>query len=186
MFKMAENSLFSILLRSPWWISMAIAATFVILSKAFLPDALWGYGAFGGSAFIVIGFLALKKQWHLPSTSQVEATAKKLADMPWRIFSDEIEKAFIREGYTVKKIDGPADFAITKAGRTGIVSAKRWKAAQHSQENVEALYLAKDIHGATDCTLISLAPLGEKATRYAKQHRIEVMQSAGLTQLLKV
>jgi restriction system protein len=186
MFKMAENSLFSILLRSPWWISMAIAATFVILSKAFLPDALWGYGAFGGSAFIVIGFLALKKQWHLPSASKVEAITEKLADMPWRTFADEIEKAFVRDGYTVKKIDGAADFAITKAGRTGIVSAKRWKAAQHSQENVEALYLAKEGHGAVDCTLITLAPLGDKAKRYANQHRVQLMQGAGLAQLLKV
>lgn len=164
---------------------MAIAAAFVILSKAFLPNAIWGYGAFGSSAFIIIGLLALKKQWHLPSQSHVDAMSAKLAEMPWRTFSDDIEKAFVRDGYVVTKIQGPADFAITKAGRTGIVSAKRWKAAQHSQENVEALYLAKEAHGAVDCILVTLAPLGDKAKRYATQHRVQVMQGAGLAQLLK-
>ena len=37
MLKMAPNSLFAILLRSPWWISVGIALVFALASKALLP-----------------------------------------------------------------------------------------------------------------------------------------------------
>ena len=35
--KMSENSLFAILLRSPWWISMVLVAVFALASGALLP-----------------------------------------------------------------------------------------------------------------------------------------------------
>ena len=39
-FKMAPNSLFAILLRSPWWISLAIAAVFAGASRALLSEGV--------------------------------------------------------------------------------------------------------------------------------------------------
>lgn len=35
--KMAEKSLFAILLRSPWWVSFSLVAVFALASKALLP-----------------------------------------------------------------------------------------------------------------------------------------------------
>jgi restriction system protein len=185
MLKMAQNSLFSILLRSPWWISFAIGLAFVLLSKVVLPDNLWVYGAFGSLAFFVIGGMAFVKQWHLPSQKTVEATAAKVGEMSWKTFSDSLESAFIKDGYEVKKIDGPADFLIIKAGRIGIVSAKRWKAAQHSEESLQALYAARDNYDARDCTLVALGQLSEKASAFAKARNVQIMQGAGLAQLFK-
>ena len=37
--KMSENSLFAILLRSSWWISLLVALFVATLSRAVLPDA---------------------------------------------------------------------------------------------------------------------------------------------------
>ncbi len=184
-FKMSENSLFAILLRSHWAISFAIAIGIALVSRALLPDAYWLYGAFGGFAFIVIGFIALVKQWKLPSGKAVEATHARLAEMTWPVFSAELEKAFVRDGYEIKKGAGVADFIVTRAGRSGIVSAKRWKAAQHSQDMVESLIKARDEHGTADAILISLAPLGEQASKLAGARRIQVMHAEGLTSLLK-
>ena len=48
--KMAENSLFAILLRSPWWISLAIVAVISLLSVALLPKAYVGFGVMGSTA----------------------------------------------------------------------------------------------------------------------------------------
>jgi restriction system protein len=185
MLKMAQNSLFSILLRSPWWISFAIGLAFVVLSKILLPDNLWVYGAFGSLAFFVIGGMAFVKQWHLPSQKKVDATAAKVSDMSWKVFSETLESAFVADGFDIKRIDGPADFLITKAGRIGIVSAKRWKAAQHSEESLQALHAAKDKYDARDCTLVALGQLSEKASAFAKARNVQVMQGAGLAQLLK-
>ena len=35
--RMAENSLFAILLRKPWWLSLAIAGVMALLALALLP-----------------------------------------------------------------------------------------------------------------------------------------------------
>jgi restriction system protein len=185
MIKMPKNSLFSVLLRSSWWISFAIAAGFAMLSKAFLPADLWLYGAFGGMTFVVIGGMSLARQLRLPSRKKVEAIAVRVRESSWSAFAAELELAFRRDGYSVKKIEGPADFAITRAGRTGVVCAKRWKAAQHSEESVRLLHAAKADHGAADCTLIALEPLGDKAQRFALANGVQLMQADGLAQLLK-
>lgn len=185
MIKLPKNSLFAVLLRSSWWISFGIALGFVMLSKAFLPAELWLYGAFGGMVFVVIGGMSLARQLRLPSRNKVEAIAARVRESSWATFSADLEVAFRRDGYSVKKLNGPADFAITRAGRTGLVCAKRWKAAQHSEESVRLLHAAKADHGAADCTLIALEPLGEKARRFAEVNGVQVMQAAGLAQLLK-
>jgi restriction system protein len=185
MIKMSKNSLFAVLLRSPWWISFAIAFGIALLAKAFLPAHIWIYGALGGFAFFVIGIIALKRQWNLPSSKTVDSTAARLRDSTWQNFANELEQAFKRDGYAVKKLNGPADFAITRNGRTGLVAAKRWKAAQHGEESLCQLVASKDDHSAADCILVALEPLGEKAQRFAQGNGIKVMQAAGLAQLLK-
>jgi restriction system protein len=185
MIKMPKNSLFAVLLRSSWWISFAIALGFAMLSKAFLPADIWLYGAFGGMVFVVIGGMSLARQLRLPSRKKVEAIAARVRESSWPAFSAELELAFRRDGYSVTKLDGPADFAITRSGRVGLVCAKRWKAAQHSEESVRLLHAAKADHGAADCTLIALEPLGEKAWRFAEAKGVQVMQAPGLAQLLK-
>ena len=60
--KMSENSLFAILLRSPWWISLLIVAVITLLSFALLPEAYVGFGVMGAFPFLVIAVLAARKQ----------------------------------------------------------------------------------------------------------------------------
>ena len=36
-FRMAPNSVFAVLLRSPWWVSLAIAAALALAAAALLP-----------------------------------------------------------------------------------------------------------------------------------------------------
>ena len=77
-FKMAEKSLFAILLRSPWWISFAIAVAFGLASKALLPAQYFVFGALGGLPFVVIGVIAAWRQFSAPSTAHVEGTLAQL------------------------------------------------------------------------------------------------------------
>ena len=56
--KMSENSLFAILLRSPWWISVAIGAVIGLVASAALPADFQTAGALSGFPFFVIAVLA--------------------------------------------------------------------------------------------------------------------------------
>ena len=188
-FKMSENSLFAVLLRSPWYISMAIAFTFIGLSKALLPDAYWVYGALGSISFIVIGFMAMFKQRGQLSKSQIAEIAESVSVMSWKDFSAALEAAFIRDGYTVKKLDArdsadAADFLITRNARSGVVAAKRWKAAKIPTESLEALRALADRLEAADCVYIGTGLLGDAAGAVARSNNIKVMQADGLASLI--
>ena len=58
--KMSDKSLFALLLRSPWWISIAVFAGFALLARALLPPAYVWAGLFGGLPFLVIGVIAAR------------------------------------------------------------------------------------------------------------------------------
>ena len=60
--KMARNSLFAVLLRSSWWISLAVALVVAAASRALLPTEYWVFGAMGSFPFVVIAGIALLKQ----------------------------------------------------------------------------------------------------------------------------
>ena len=60
MLKMAENSLFAILLRNPWWVSFGIVGVFVLGSTALLPKDYVAVGIMGAFPFLVIGSMAAR------------------------------------------------------------------------------------------------------------------------------
>ena len=62
-----DNSLFAILLRSPWWISVAIGAALGAVAIALLPEAYRIGGALAGFPFLVIGWIAA---WRMTETSR--------------------------------------------------------------------------------------------------------------------
>lgn len=183
--KMAPNSLFAILLRSSWWISLAIALALVAASRALLPTEYWPFGAMGGLPFIAIALIALVKQLRKPGGRRVEATVQAVRAMSWRDFSQALEDAFTRDGFAVQRIDGAADFAVTRAGRTALVAARRWKAARHGEEALSALHAQMRASDASECTYIALGQLSENAQRLARAKSVQVMQEEGLAQLLR-
>ena len=57
-FKMPRNSIFAVLLRSPWWISAAIAALLSVGGFAALPLEYAAMGVFAAIPFAVIAIMA--------------------------------------------------------------------------------------------------------------------------------
>jgi restriction system protein len=183
--KMAPNSLFAVLLRSAWWISFGIAALLVLASRALLPAQYWTFGAMGAFPFLAIGVIALVKQWRRPSAKRVEAVMEAVRAMSWREFAQALEEAFVRDGCTVRRIEGAADFAVTRSGRTGLVAAKRWKAARHGEEALAALHAQMRAQDASECTYIALGELSPNALRFAATNAVQVMQEQDLARLLR-
>lgn len=183
--KFAKNSLFAILLRSPWWISLLIVVGIALVSVALLPAPYVPFGVIGGFPFLVIGIMAAWRQRHAPSPARTAEVLGHAAGMSWRDFSGVIERAFVRQGYTVTRLTSTAaDFSLLKGARVTLVSCKRWKAARHGVEALRDLFAAKQAQGADECTYISLAPVTENARRYAAQQGVQLMFKGELAQLL--
>jgi restriction system protein len=185
-FKMAEKSLFAILLRSSWWISFAIAGGIALVSMALLPPLYAPYGAVGGFPFVVIGLIAFWRQLRAPSTAHVEATLEQITSMPWREFSAALEQALAREGFEATRLDLPAaDFELSKGGRTVLLSGKRWKAARLGLEVFQALETTRSARDATSCICVTTGEVTDKALAFATLHQIRVIQGTELAQLLR-
>lgn len=183
--KMAENSLFAILLRSPWWISIAISVVVCLIAFAALPDRYAPYGAAGAFPFLVIGIIAAARQWRKPSAAQVAATLEGVRAMSWREFSAVIEDRFRSDGYTVTRIDHPAaDFEIGRAGRTALLSCKRWKAASVGVEALRALHEEMRSRDAQESIYVTTGELTDNARQFATEHKVRCVQGADLAQLL--
>jgi restriction system protein len=188
-FAMAKNSLFAILLRSPWWASLAIAGAIAMVSVALLPEAWRAAGALSGFPFVVIAGLAAWRQRQLPTAERVAQTRDAVARMGWPAFSALLEQAFVRDGYAVTRTKGDAgvDFALDRQGRRMLVSARRWKSAHTALDALRALQTAREAVDdvPADALLIGLGDLTDGARAYAAEHRIAVWQAAEIAQALR-
>lgn len=183
--QMAKNSLFAILLRSPWWISLAIAAVLSTVAWVLLPADWRIAGALSSFPFVVIAVMAAWRQRDLPSAARIEQTVASVSALAWPAFADLLEQAFRRDGHAVERRSGAADFTLERKGRTMLVSARRWKAARTGLEPLRELQAARDAAEAPDALFIGLGELSEQAVSYAAEHRIAVWQAAELAQALR-
>src|ERR1035437_744202 len=124
----AKRSLFSILVRSPWWLSVLIAAALFMAVRQFMPD----YAALASTLpFLAIAGYAGCRQMRAPSAERGADALARLRALSWRAFAALIEEAFRRDGHTVVALaDGVADYELRKNGRVTLLGCKRWKVAQ--------------------------------------------------------
>ena len=185
-FKMAPNSGFAILLRSPWWVSFAIAAAIVLLCGALLPAHLAPFAAVGALPVAVIGCLAAWRQWRAPSAAQVQAVLQTAAGMPWREFADLLERAWRAEGHEVQRLNGAAaDLRITKGDQTLLVAARRYKAATHGVEPLRELQAEVERQDARAGVYVVLQGMvSEQARSFAKDSGLALLEGDALATLL--
>ncbi|MEY2874098.1 MAG: hypothetical protein RLZZ373_1469 [Pseudomonadota bacterium] len=183
---MAEKSLFAILLRSPWWVSLGIGVAIGLVAAAALPQEFRVAGAVSGFPFFVIGALAARRQWGQPSAAQVAQTLQTVSAMPWPAFARAMEAAFQRDGYQVQRGQAPGvDFVLQRQGRTTLVSARRWKAARIGLEPLRELQAAREVVDAQEALCIALGEFTENTRPFVREHNMTLWQSAELAQTLR-
>lgn len=183
--KMAKNSLFAILLRSPWWVSLLIVAVISLLSGALLPAAYVPFGVMGAFPFLVIGIMAAWRQMRAPNPARMAEALMRAGTLSWRDFSSLLEAAYIKQGYTVTRLNSAAaDFSLFKDGQTRLVCAKRWKAATHGVEALRDLVALRDAREAQHCTYLCLNPLTDHAQRLAQVEGVHLTTQAELAELM--
>ncbi len=185
-FKMSDKSLFAVLLRSPSWVSFAVAIAVGIACFNLFPERLAIVGALSGLPFAVIGAIAIWKQWGIPNPERVDETLQALSTMSGRDFANALELAFVADGYTVARIgDTGADMSITRAGRTALVNSKRWKAAGHGIEALRELNAAMEARDASQGVYVAVNDLSDAALGYAAKNGIRVLKGAELALLMR-
>ncbi|WP_286898554.1 restriction endonuclease [Achromobacter sp. UBA2119] len=185
-FKMSQNSIFAVLLRSPWWMSAGVAVLLSAGGFAALPLEYAAMGVFAAVPFAVISIMAAYKQLRAPSGARVQAVTETVAAMSWADFSKTVEAGFRRDGCEVERLQAPgADFALSKDGHVAIVSAKRWKAARNGVEPLRELQAVREKRGAREAIYIALGDVSDNALQYAKAQGVSLMTALELTKLLR-
>lgn len=183
--KLKDDSLFAILLRSPWWVSIAVGGALGAIAVAFLPLEYRVVGAITGVPFFVIGGIALWRHWQAPSASRIADTLVAVRAMSWPEFSRAIEDAYRRQGYRVDEVaEGAANFEISKDGRTALVHCKRWKVARTGVEPLSELHASKEARNAHECIYVAAGEISANARTFAAKHAITLVEAAELAKLL--
>ena len=184
--KMAPNSMFAVLLRSPWWISFALVLVIALASRALLPEEFVPFGVMGGFPFLVIGIVAAQRQWRAPGAAQVARVQDRLGQMAWRDFSLILEQAYAGKGYQVSRIGaGVADLLLAKDGCSTLVACKRWKAANHGAEPLRGLAAARQERDASHCVYVSIHGVNEACRRAALESKVDLLSGIELVALVR-
>ena len=183
---MSPNSLFAILLRSPWWISFVIAGLIGVGASVLAPDPYKLAGALGSLPLVGVGCVAAWRQLRSPSAAQADGALATAIAQPWREFEAALERAWQAGGTRVERLPGPgADLRLTQSGSVTLVNARRWKAATHGAEPLRQLAAAMQAEGAKDGVyVLAQGALSDSARLFARDNNIVVLQGAALAQLL--
>ena len=181
---MNKNSLFAILLRSPWWVSGGIAAALYAVARLLLPEEFGLYALFLALPFLVIAVYVGWQALRAPSEAGIAVTLDALRSMAWKEFSAAVEEAFRRDGYGVTRVEAAAvDFQLTKSGRVSVVGCKRWKVARTGIEPLRELDAARQACDAPECIYISAGEVSENARAFAAEKLIRLLHGAELVRL---
>jgi len=178
----AKRSLFSILSRSPWWLSVILAAAVFMAVRQFIPD----FVALASTLpFLVIAVYAGWRQSRAPDPERAAKLLASLRAMSWQEFATVMAAGFRQEGYAVAVLArGAADFELRKSGRVALACCKRWKVAQTGVDPLRELVLAKEAAGAQECIYVAAGELSQTARQFAAQQDMRLLCEAELAQFL--
>jgi restriction system protein len=184
--QMHSNSLFAILLRSPWWVAALVAVGVFAAVRIFLAAE---YAVFAATPFAVIGGYVGWKQLRAPSSRSIAAALERLRAMSWDEFSAAIEQAYRGKGYEVRRFalgrNAGADYELVLGARTTLLACKRWKATRTGIEPLRELAEARRVHEATDCIYVATGEVTAQARAFAAEHNIRVLEGAELASAMR-
>ena len=176
-----ENSLFAVLLRSPWWVSLLVAVALAALLRFFLPIE---FAVFGGSPFLVISMVVLWKEIRRPSAKRIAKALENARALPANEFCAALEEGYRRRGFGVRRGEGAADLVLTHKGLVTLVGCRRWKAARTGIEPLRDFDAATSEQGAHQRLYFAVGEVSETAKEFAAKKGIALVQEEELALLL--
>jgi restriction system protein len=179
---MKKESLFGLLSRSPWWVSLLIAGGLFAGLRLFVPALVASSAAL---PFLGIAAYAGWRRWRVPGENAVTKRMDKLRAASWEDFSTLMLEAFRRDGYEVARLPGgTADFELKKSGRMTLASCKRWKVAQTGIGPLRELVQAREAREADECLYLSAGGFTPQAQAFAAENRVRLLAGSELARLV--
>jgi restriction system protein len=177
-----KESLFDVLKRKPWWLSLAIAIGIALSLQLVLPVT---FAIFAGLPFVVIAIYVAWRQRGTPGEAKTVRIIEEIRALGREEFQAIVEEAFRLDGYTVAPHEGAsADLDIRKSGRTHVVNLRRWKTAQNGIGHFRELHDAVRALGASGGVFIATGEVSDTARQFAAEHAIEIGEASALAKLL--
>lgn len=175
------ESLFSILSRQPWWVSVLVGVLLFAAMQLVFP----ALAPFVALPFIGIGVWLAWKQLRAGVPLNVPERLEKLREMPWENFSLVVSEAYRRQGYTVEPSkSGAFDFVLRRDKRVTLVQCRRWKVSQAGEGPLRELNRAIEKQDAFNAVAITAGDFSEKARTFAATTPISLVYGAELIKLV--
>src|SRR5687767_3258249 len=179
---MHENSLFSILLRSPWWMSALVGAGIFVLVRIWFAVV---YAAFAALPVIIIAAYVGWKQLRQPSAEQVAKRIEALKALPAEEVAQAFEAGFRREGYGVARLKGEqGEFELSNAGRVAGVLTRRCEDVGVGRELLDELEALSKHRKADECIYVTAGEVSDSARKFAFDSNVKLIEGPGLVALL--
>ncbi|THU04114.1 restriction endonuclease [Lampropedia puyangensis] len=185
-FSIPRHSIFGILLRSPWWVSIMLAIALSALLAAFIPREYVFFAIVSTFPLLLVGLVAGWRQLHMPSQERRAAVLTQANQMNWDTFSkNSLESWRILGIHATASEHAGADWRIAQEGKYTLVYARRWKAAVHGLEPLRQLAEAMEATGIHHGLYFAVeGELSPPAQRYAREHNIQVWSGDSLSLFL--
>ena len=178
---MAKETLFHILLRQPWWITVLVAILLFALTHAIFPPL---------APFVALPFAGLAvyiayRQWRGSSPVDADERLAALRAMSWEEFSDIVAAAYTRHGYVVAGAERPGyDYTLTRGSRVTLLQCRRWRVNQVGIGPVRELARAVEREEATSGICISAGDFSEPARKLIATEPVILVSGVELVKLL--
>jgi restriction system protein len=184
--KKSGDSIFAVLMRSPWWASAGIATVIAVIAWAVSPPKYGIYASMASLPFWVVAAMAAFRQMRLPSESHVQGKMQAIRALSWKDFSAGIEQALQKDGFVVSRLDEEgADYLLSGTVHTGVVACKRWKAANVGIDQLRELVKAMEKHEANECVYVTSGTFTQAALEFAVENKIRLLHGAVLVAFLR-
>ena len=178
---MARETLFRILLRQPWWISVLVGAILFGVTELIYPPVAF----FMAVPFLVLAALVAYKQFRGTAAVDVDERLAALRGMSWENFSLVMAEAYRRQGYTVTAAaDAAFDFELMKKGRRTLLSCRRWKVNAVGVAPLRSLSEAVERRDAYNAICVAAGSFSTNARDYAATQPLTLVSGAELAALV--
>jgi hypothetical protein len=177
-----QTTLFQVLARQPWWITILVAFGMFWLAYAVYPPV----APFFALPFVVLGLYIGFKQWRSGVPSDPSARLETLRNMSWEDFSAAVCDAYRRQGYAVTPSrEQGYDFTLAKDSRVILLQCRRWKVNQVGAEPVRELARAVDRAQAYRGICLATGAFSVPARRIAAAEPIALVSGSELVMLVR-
>lgn len=182
-FKMAQGSLFAVLMRSSWWYSAMIGLFAIALGLVSFEGKYLIIGITASLPFLGIAAYSAYKQSQRQAMKRVLEVQQTALKMSVAELAKTISANYEKVNYRVAKFKGDeAEWELERGRHKYLLSCKRFKAANTGIEPLKKLTAAGEKHEATAYLYVALGEISESAFEYAKKNKIELIQAEALTE----